>query len=70
MFDSYRNRMAVRGKNVSEMLRMQSNMVIEQTWTRDPNYKKVYVVRVDSGLPEITAESTFYNRRSVISSAG
>ena len=56
MFESYRNRMAARGKNVSEMLRMQSNMVIEHTWTRDPNYKQVYVVKVDSGLPEITAE--------------
>ena len=56
MFDAYRNRMAVRGKNVSEMLRMQSNMVIEQTWARDPNYRQVYVVKVNSGLPEVTSE--------------
>ena len=56
MFDDYKNRMAVRGKNMSEMLRMQSNMVIEQTWDRDPNYRKVYVVKVNSGLPEVTAE--------------
>lgn len=56
MFESYKNRMAARGKNMSEMLRMQSNMVIEQTWTRDPNYRQVYVVRVNSGLPEVTAE--------------
>ena len=54
MFESYRNRMMVRGRNMSEMLRMQSNMVIEQTWDRDPNYRQVYVVRVDSGLPEVT----------------
>ena len=54
MFESYRNRMAIRGGNVSEMLRMQSNMVMEQTWDRDPNYRAVYVVRVDSGLPEVT----------------
>lgn len=56
MFDLYRNRMTARGRNVSEMLRTQSNMVIEQTWTRDPNYKQVYVVKVNSGLPEVTVE--------------
>lgn len=58
MFELYRNRMAARGRNMSEMLRMQSNMVIEQTWDRDPNYRQVYVVRVDSGLPEVTMEHT------------
>ena len=56
MFEAYKNRMAYRGKNMSEILRMQSNMVIEQTWDRDPNYRQVYVVKVNSGLPEITAE--------------
>ena len=54
MFDDYRKRMAVRGRNMSEMLRMQSNMVIEQTWDRDPNYRQVYVVKVNHGLPEVT----------------
>ena len=56
MFDAYKSRMAVRGKNISEMLRMQSNMVIEQTWERDPNYRQVYVVKVNSGLPQVTEE--------------
>lgn len=56
MYDAYRRRMAFRGKNMSEMLRMQSNMVIEQTWDRDPNYREVYVIKVNSGLPEVTAE--------------
>lgn len=56
MFDAYKSRMAVRGNNMSEMLRKQSNMVIEQTWDRDPNYRQVYVVKVDSGLPEVTLE--------------
>ncbi len=55
MFEHYKSRMAHRGANMSEMLRMQSNMVIEQTWTRDPNYRRVYVVKVDRGLPEVTA---------------
>ena len=55
MFEAYKNRMSYRGKNVSEMLRMQSNMVIEQTWDRDPNFRQVYVVKVNSGLPEVTA---------------
>ena len=32
-------------------------MVIEQTWDRDPNYRQVFVVKVDSGLPEVTAEN-------------
>lgn len=56
MFDAYKNRMAHRGSNMGEMLRMQSNMVIEQTWDRDPNARKVYVVKVDSGLPEVTVK--------------
>jgi hypothetical protein len=54
MFEAYKNRMSARGKNISEMLRMQSNMVIEQTWDRDPNYRRVYVVKVSRGLPEVT----------------
>lgn len=56
MFETYKNRMTYRGKNMSEMLRMQSNMVIEQTWDRDPNFRQVYVVKVNNGLPEVTAE--------------
>lgn len=56
MFEDYKNRMTRRGYNMSDMLRKQSNMVIEQTWERDPNYRQVYVVKVDSGLPEVTAE--------------
>ncbi len=55
MFEAYKNRMTYRGKNMSEILRMQSNMVIEQTWDRDPNYRQVYVVKVNTGLPEVTA---------------
>lgn len=54
MFEHYKNRMAHRGSNPSEMLRMQSNMVIEQTWKRDPNYRSVYVVKTVRGLPAIT----------------
>ena len=54
MYDVYKNRMAHRGKNMGEMLRMQSNMVIEQTWDRDPNFRQVYVVKVDKGLPKVT----------------
>ena len=56
MFEAYKIRMAYRGKNMSEMLRMQSNMVVEQTWDRDPNYRQVYVIKVASGLPVITAK--------------
>jgi hypothetical protein len=56
MFEQYKSRMAHRGTNMSEMLRMQSNMVVEQTWDRDPNYRRVYVVKVDSGLPKVTEQ--------------
>ena len=54
MFDHYKSRMAHRGRNMSEMLRMQSNMVIEQTWNHDPNARQVYVVKVNRGLPTVT----------------
>lgn len=56
MFEQYKSRMAQRGNNMSEMLRMQSNMVIEETWNRDPNARQVYVVKVNRGLPEVTEE--------------
>lgn len=56
MFDHYKNRMSTCGRNMSEILRMQSNMVIEHTWINDPNYRQVYVVRVNHGLPEVSAE--------------
>ena len=54
MFEAYKSRMAHRGANMSEMLRMQSNMVIEQTWNSDPNARRVYVVKADRGLPVVT----------------
>ena len=54
MFEHYKSRMAHRGANMSEMLRMQSNMVIEQTWMNDPNARRVYVVKVNRGLPTVT----------------
>ena len=54
MFEHYKSRMAHVGSNQSEMLRMQSNMVIEQTWDRDPNYRRVYVVKASNGLPVVT----------------
>lgn len=54
MFEHYKSRMAHRGANMSEMLRMQSNMVIEQTWDRDPHAFPAYVVKVDRGLPVVT----------------
>lgn len=56
MFEAYKKRMSYYGDNMSEMLRKQSNMVIEQTWDRDPNARKVYVVKAESGLPKVTAE--------------
>ena len=54
MFEHYKSRMVHRGTNMSEMLRMQSNMVIEATWMNDPNYRRVYVVKVTRGLPQVT----------------
>lgn len=54
MFEHYKSRMAYKGSNMSEMLRMQSNMVIEQAWMNDPNYRRVYVVKVNRGLPAVT----------------
>lgn len=54
MFEHYKSRMAHRGPNMSEMLRMQSNMVVEQTWNNDPNARRVYVVKVTRGLPRVT----------------
>ena len=56
MFDHYKSRMAYHGDNTSDMFRRQSNMVIEQTWDLDPNYRRVYVVKATHGLPEITSK--------------
>ena len=54
MFEHYKSRMVHKGTSMSEMLRMQSNMVIEATWNNDPNYRRVYVVKVTRGLPMVT----------------
>lgn len=54
MFDHFKSRMAHIGRDMSEMLRMQSNMVIEQTWNNDPNARRVYVVKATRGLPKVT----------------
>lgn len=54
MFENYKSRMAHRGNTMGEMLRLQSNMIIEHTWERDLNHRKVYVVRVNNGLPKVT----------------
>lgn len=54
MFENFKNRMDQRGETTSDMLRKQSNLVIEQTWERDPNFRRVYVVKVDKGLPKVT----------------
>lgn len=56
MFDHYKSRMAHRGTNMSEMLRMQSTAVIESTWMNDPNARRVYVVKVSDGLPKVTEQ--------------
>lgn len=56
MFESYKNRMTMHGTTMSEVLRKQSHSIIEYTWDRDPNYRQVYVVKVNSGLPEVTSE--------------
>ena len=56
MFEHYKYRMANRGRNIGEMLRAQSTMVIEQTWHNDPNARQVYVVKVAYGLPYVTDE--------------
>ena len=56
MFECYKNRMAHRGSNMSEMLRMQSTAVIEATWMNDPNYRQVYVVKASGGLPKVTEQ--------------
>lgn len=54
MFEKYRRRIAHHGRNMGEMLRIQSNMVIEQTWNNDPNARQVYVVKATNGLPKVT----------------
>lgn len=58
MFEKYRSRMDFRGgKNVSSILRKQSELVIEKTWDRDPHYRQVYVCKVKTGLPHVKPTS-------------
>lgn len=57
MFETYRRRMECRGSTMSEMLNKQSDIVLERTWHRDPNYRKVYVVNVKEGLPSVKPTS-------------
>ena len=54
MFEDFRMRMMMQGKNMGEGLKHQSDMIMNATFTRDPAYRKCYIQDVDTIFPEQT----------------
>ncbi len=52
MFESYRDRMERKGKNLGEILRRQSDAVTNATWMQTVDYRPVIVKHIDTGLPQ------------------
>lgn len=52
MFEDYRARMNRRGNNLSDILRRQSDAVVNATWMQSISHRPVIVKSVDSGLPQ------------------
>ena len=57
MFDEFKNRMFLQGKNMGEVLKRQSDMIMDATFTRDVAYKKCWILDKDVIFPEQTLDS-------------
>ena len=44
---TYRNYLSRHGRNLAEVKKNQSDVIINRTFTRDPNYKRVYILTRD-----------------------
>ena len=44
---SYKNYLSSRGNTLSQVKRTQSDVIMNNTFTLDPNYKKVYILTKD-----------------------
>ena len=56
MFDEFKNRMAFEGKTMGEVLKKQSDMIMDATFTRDIAYRKCYILDNNYFFPEQTLE--------------
>lgn len=50
--DTYRNYLLRHGNNLAEVKKNQSDYIIDRTFTRDPNYKRVYILTRDGWIYE------------------
>lgn len=56
MFDEFKNRMAFKGKTMGEVLKKQSDMIMDATFTRDIAYRRCYILDNNYFFPEQTLE--------------
>lgn len=52
MFEQYKSRVKKQGESLSEILRFQSDAVVNATWSQSVSCRPVMVKHIDSGLPE------------------
>lgn len=57
MFEDYRKRMSYRGNNLSDVLRRQSDVVVNATWGQSVEYRRVIVKWIDRGLPQFNEDN-------------
>lgn len=61
---SYKNYLSSRGQNLSQVKRIQSDLIMNSTFTSDPTYKKVYILTKDGWKWE-DAKYQFHSAPSV-----
>lgn len=66
--DTYKNYLQKHGNNLSEVKKKQSDYIIDRTFTRDPNYKRVYILTKDGWKYE-DVKYQFHSASSILKDA-
>lgn len=63
--DDYLNILGLQGKNLAQVRKSESEFVINQTFTGDPNYKRVYILDVKDGWKYTDAKFSRHAKQSI-----
>lgn len=62
--DTYKKTLSSRGNTIAEVVRQQSDLIMDSTFTRDPAYKKVYIL-TKNGWKWEDAKYQFHSAQSI-----
>lgn len=63
--DDYLSILGLQGKNLAQVRKSESEFVINQTFTGDPNYKRVYILDVKDGWKYTDAKFSRHAKQSI-----